>query len=244
MTRQSHDQLAKQYLTELLTPLGKVETSFDVSSEARQVDIWFIPASSPPTNAPNLGLLGKMAVSSCLLEVFRNPPSAVEVRNCLLKLYSLHGDLLRKARRKKQSLKEADLPFLWILSPTVSEQFLKGFEANLVANQNWDEGVYFLPFSQKTGIVAINQLPVILDTLWLRVLGKGTTQQQAIEELVELPKGTPLQDNLLDLLGNWYTNVKLRENISNNDRELMDEFITSLFETKGTMASRRTNRDG
>ena len=38
MTRFIHDQFAKQYLTELLSPLGTVETSKDISSEVRQVD--------------------------------------------------------------------------------------------------------------------------------------------------------------------------------------------------------------
>ncbi|HEY9893646.1 MAG TPA: hypothetical protein V6D37_17990 [Candidatus Sericytochromatia bacterium] len=35
MTRQAHDQFAKEYLAELLAPLGDVETSRDVSSEVR-----------------------------------------------------------------------------------------------------------------------------------------------------------------------------------------------------------------
>jgi hypothetical protein len=55
MTRQSHDQLAKQYLAELLTPIGKVETSFDIASEVRQVDVWFVPASPL---SPDVSVLG------------------------------------------------------------------------------------------------------------------------------------------------------------------------------------------
>ncbi|WP_322745925.1 hypothetical protein [Dolichospermum flos-aquae] len=37
MTRQVHDQLAKEYLKELLKPLGKVETSKDVKSEVQEI---------------------------------------------------------------------------------------------------------------------------------------------------------------------------------------------------------------
>jgi hypothetical protein len=44
MTRQPHDQFAKQYLEELLSPLGKVEVSREVTDEVRQVDILFFPA--------------------------------------------------------------------------------------------------------------------------------------------------------------------------------------------------------
>ncbi|MFM5887867.1 MAG: hypothetical protein ACKPFD_18775 [Dolichospermum sp.] len=35
MTRFIHDQFAKQYLTELLTPYGQVETSKDITAEVR-----------------------------------------------------------------------------------------------------------------------------------------------------------------------------------------------------------------
>lgn len=35
-----------QYLAELLTPLGHVETSRDVVSEVRQIDVWFVPSGA------------------------------------------------------------------------------------------------------------------------------------------------------------------------------------------------------
>lgn len=89
MTRQPHDQFAKQYLEELLAPLGQVETSREVSPEVRQVDVWFVPTRSPSTEPQNLGLLGKMAATACLLEPFRNAPSPVEVLDCQSKLNSL-----------------------------------------------------------------------------------------------------------------------------------------------------------
>jgi hypothetical protein len=37
MTRFIHDQFAKQYLTEIFTPYGKVEVSQDIISEKRQI---------------------------------------------------------------------------------------------------------------------------------------------------------------------------------------------------------------
>jgi hypothetical protein len=76
MTRQAHDQFAKEYLAELLAPLGDVETSRDVSSEVRQVDVSFVPIS-PSKEPQQLGLLGKIAATACLLEPFQNVPSAV-----------------------------------------------------------------------------------------------------------------------------------------------------------------------
>ncbi|MEQ8959598.1 MAG: hypothetical protein RLP02_17025, partial [Coleofasciculus sp. C2-GNP5-27] len=207
MTRQPHDQFAKQYLEELLSSLGTVETSHDVSSEVRQIDIWFVPAPSPSTDSENLGLLGKMATTACLFEPFRNAPTPGEVRSCMSKLHSVEAELLRKARRERRSLSEDELPLLWILSPSCSQRLLNGFDAKLNQKENWGEGVYFLAEFLRTALVAINQLPVSQDTLWLRVLGKRRTQQQAIEELLELPKESPWRRNILEILANWRINV-------------------------------------
>ena len=136
MTRQAHAQFAKQYLAELLTSLGEVETSRHVSSEVRQVDVSFVPKQAASIESQHLGLLGKIASSTCLLKPFQNVPSAVEVPNCLLKLYSLHGELLRKARRERNVLLEADLPSLWILSPSCSQSLLNRFGSKL-ADTGW-----------------------------------------------------------------------------------------------------------
>lgn len=220
MTRQAHDQFAKQYLAELLAPIGEVETSRDVSSEVRQVDVSFVPKQSPSIELQHLGLLGKMASSACLLEPFRNVPSAVEVRNCLLKLYSLHGELLRKARRERKTLMDADLPSLWILSPSCSPSLLNGFGSKL-ADTGWMNGVYFLPELQKTALLAINQLPTVEETLWLRLLGRDATQRQAVNELVALPQRYPFRRNVLELLANWRINLTVGENLSNDNQELI-----------------------
>ncbi|NEQ36318.1 MAG: hypothetical protein F6K40_08500 [Okeania sp. SIO3I5] len=69
--------------------------------------------------------------------------------------------------------------------------------------------------------VAINQLPIHQDTLWLRVLGKGQTQDQAILELETLPRGNPLRENLTELLTSWHVTIQFRENIDEDDRELL-----------------------
>ncbi|MEG3437909.1 hypothetical protein V0288_12345 [Pannus brasiliensis CCIBt3594] len=41
-----HDQFAKNYLEELLSPLGTVEVSKEVTDETRQVDIFFSPTET------------------------------------------------------------------------------------------------------------------------------------------------------------------------------------------------------
>jgi flagellar biosynthesis/type III secretory pathway protein FliH len=78
-----------------------------------------------------------------------------------------------------------------------------------------------LPNFLKAGIVAIHQLPVNKDTLWLRVLGKGGTQKRAVEELVELPEHNPWRENLLEILANWRKNLELRDNLSTEEQEVI-----------------------
>ena len=73
----------------------------------------------------------------------------------------------------------------------------------------------------KVGIVVIHQLPVNQETLWLRVLGKGGTQKRAVEELVSLPENTPGRDNLLEILANWRKNLELRDNLNNEEQEVI-----------------------
>ncbi|MEC4892416.1 MAG: hypothetical protein SAL07_09615 [Oscillatoria sp. PMC 1051.18] len=59
------------------------------------------------------------------------------------------------------------------------------------------------------------------ETLWLRILGKGTTQQQAISELIALPEANLLRVNTLELIANWRINLQMRENLTDEDRELI-----------------------
>ena len=176
MARTNHDQFAKQYLAELLAPLGSVEPGREVTGSVQQADIWFIPGEVVSAERQVLGLLNQMALSPCLLEPFRNPPSWIEVRSCLLKLFLLHGEFQRRNRRDRASgatsgnLKEDDLPRLWILSPSASPTLLDGCRAR-EEPENWGAGVYFLADALRAAIVALNQLPHTESTLWLRILG-------------------------------------------------------------------------
>ncbi|AUS35890.1 hypothetical protein amyaer_p04650 (plasmid) [Microcystis aeruginosa NIES-2481] len=198
--------------------LGTIRKSKKVKSEVQEIDVWFEPFSSPPPTDLPLGLLGKMAATSCLFEPFRNPPTEVEIRSCLSKLYAVHGEILRKAKRSNKTLTVAELPFLWILTPTFSARMIEDFGTHS-DESNWLTGVYFLAKSLKAGIIVIHQLPVIDDTLWLRVLGKGGTQKRAVEELVELPESNPFRENLLEILANWRKNLELRDNLSTEEQE-------------------------
>ncbi|MEA5603205.1 hypothetical protein [Nostoc sp. UHCC 0252] len=179
-------------------------------------------SAAPQAQAPNLGLLGRIALlNTALLEPFRNQPSKTEVRNCLTKLFTVIADSQRKAKREDTTIPEDNLARLWILSPSVSEALLESFGAKLEL-ETWMPGVYFLPDSFRTAILAINQLPVTDETLWLRILGKGQTQRQAVNELLALPESNLLRQNTLKLITNWrIVLIQQTDDLTEDEQELI-----------------------
>ena len=119
MTRLKFDQFAKQYLEEFLTPFGTVERQHEVSAEPRFGDILFQP-DPQPAQPPDLGMLGQIARTACLIEPFSTAPTVSEIRNYLLKLLLIEADLQRRAARQSNPKIDPDLPYLWLLCPSVS----------------------------------------------------------------------------------------------------------------------------
>ncbi|MBE9121034.1 hypothetical protein IQ269_09420 [Tychonema sp. LEGE 07199] len=242
MTRFIHDQFAKQYLKELLTPLGKVETSRDIAGEVRQIDVFFAPKPEPEVEPTTLGILGQIAAKTAVLEPFRSPVQTGEIRSCLGKLFDVHAEYERVAARDNSRIAEADLPQLWILSPTVSDVMLAGFGA-IPEPENWVNGVYFLSPSLKAAIIAIHQLPRTPETLWLRILGKGNVQKQALAELRELPSDNFFRLSALELLYNLRTILEVRQDIDREDRELIME-LSPLYLQRLEDATQRGIQQG
>jgi hypothetical protein len=226
MTRFIHDEFAKQYLTELLTPYCEVETSKDITSEARQIDVLFTPNSPSPDRIESLGLLGKMATyaSYTLCEPFRNAVSISEIRSCINKLFDIVADIERQGKRNNARINEEQLPYLWIFTPTASLNILSGFNASLDQNQ-WGEGVYFLGKSFKTAIIVIHQLPSTPETLFLRILGRGKVQRQAVEELEALLANSSSLSNVVQLVHDLIAILSARQqqqqDIDQDDQELI-----------------------
>lgn len=143
MTRFIHDRFAKEYLEELLSPIGTVNIGHDVTSEVREIDVYFTPGTAIPSYSENLGLLGKMACTTAIFEPFRNPASASEICSCLGKLLDVRGDKERKFRRENTRSDDEQLPKLWILVPTASKALIDSFNAK-PDTENWMQGIYFL----------------------------------------------------------------------------------------------------
>ena len=224
MTRFIHDQFAKQYLTELLTPYGQVETSKDITAEVRQIDLLFIPDPQPAQSLEKLGLLGRMATNYAIFEPFRNPVSRSEIRSCIGKLFDIHADLERQAKRNETRINETELAQLWIFTPTASVDILESFNGTL-DETNWGKGIYFLSTGLKTVVVVIHQLPSTPETLFLRVLGRGKVQRQAVEELEALANNSPFLGDIIELVHNLIAVLSTRQrqehDIDQDDQELI-----------------------
>ncbi|MFB2879047.1 DUF4351 domain-containing protein [Floridanema aerugineum] len=220
MTRFVYDQFAKQYLEELLTPLGSVKMSRDVTAEVREIDVLFVPQNQNENIIKTLGLLGKIAATTAIIEPFRNPVSSDNICSCIGKLFDFNAESNRVSNREEKQLVSGDRPRLWILTPTLSKPILDSFGANLEL-ENFGEGVYFLPPAFRTTIVVIHQLPNTPETLWLRLLGKGNVQKSAIAQFNSLPNTTPFKDSVLELLSNLFAILEARQDLDSEDRELI-----------------------
>lgn len=218
MTQFPHDQFAKNLLESLLAPGGQVTTALTIDSEVREIDVYFNP-SSDPSRISALGLLARCASQPAVFEPFRNPVSIPEIRSCMSKLYDLHRETVRQAKKDGRKITDAELPILWILTPTLAAPTLTGFGA--INEVSWGNGVYLLPPLQKTGIIVIHQLPAIPATLWFRLLGKGKVQQQAISEVAALPVDSPYRTDALKLFGNLRIILESQQSRKLEDQELI-----------------------
>ncbi len=166
MSEFPHDDFAKDYLTELLRNIGTAVPNKVIKSERREGDIWFERNSklTIASQRKKLGLMGQLLRRDSLIEVFRNPATAMEIRSCRGKLTDIEGEMARGAKRKGETLTEDVLPDLWFIMPTVSEEIRQGFGFRKVRLP----GVYRLHKFDRTGLIVVHQLPVTEETLWIR----------------------------------------------------------------------------
>jgi hypothetical protein len=217
MTRFIYDQFSKDYLDELLLPYGEVTANQIIASERLEIDVCF---SRTVEQLPNeLGLLGKLASRFCLFEPYRNPVTPLQIRSCWGKLIAVEAETVREFKRKKQTFTEAELPYLWILTPTASQTILDGFTTKIT--EEFGAGVYVCGTLLRMGIVVIHQLPVIPETLLLRLLGRGKVQTLAISEVESLRENDPLKSIILEQLYNLQQNLFVQNDVDSEDREVI-----------------------
>jgi hypothetical protein len=232
MTRQIHDQFGKELLTELVQPFGQVGVNQEIHAETYHADLSFVP--SPTARADGfhkLGLLGRMITHSCLIEYFWKPPTVAEIRSCVLKLFSWHGQLQREAKQNKKRLSDSELPQLWIVTTTLPQTLFKKCSPTL-SQIDWGDGVYMFGDLWKTAIVAIDKLPVTEETVWLRLLGKGTTQEPAVETVLTWVKTDPSLSNILEIIYKWCALLDTKPQLTQPEKELLMNLSSAYQEAR------------
>lgn len=87
----------------------------------------------------------------------------------------------------------------------------------------------------RAAIVAINELPVTEETLWFRLLGRGTVQRQAVSKLVALPPENLLRRNVLEIIYKWRVSLMTQQELTQDDQELIMN-LTQAYEEARTAA--------
>ena len=201
MTQNPFDAFSKEYLADLLAPFGTVERSFEVPGESKFIDVLFLPTNTADTSGIK-GLLKQVVSTPSLLEIYSGVPTVDEVSTCLHELFWLREDIARKANSADRKLTENDYPQLWILAASLSEPLKK--ECAVIHKPGFPRGFYHFPSPiVRTIMVSLKDLPSTPNTLWMRVLGRGQTQENAIADVVALPLSDPRRAPILRMLCAW-----------------------------------------
>jgi hypothetical protein len=228
-------------LEELLKSFGTVEAPKSIPGEVREIDVFFSPKSQESLDLASLGVLGRFAFTPSIFEPFRNPASIDEILDCLLKLLEVRGGIKREAKTQKIKLQPQNLPKLWILTPTASE--VKLSQLGAVEHADWLSGIYLMPEALRTAIVVIHQLPETMETLWLRILGRDSVQQRAIEELNSLPTNHPFREMTLKSIYNLRQHLVANQKKQTEDRELIMR-LQPLYEQDRELAKQEGKIEG
>ena len=70
------------------------------------------------------------------------------------------------------------------------------------------------------------------ETLWLRILGRGNVQKQAIDKLEALPVDNPFRENALRLLLSLQRDLEFTQNQDQDDQELIMRLSSRYLQEK------------
>jgi Domain of unknown function (DUF4351) len=115
------------------------------------------------------------------------------------------------------------------VNPSLSKAVIASFGAQ--SHVNGLLRTYALPAALQATIVVIHQLPKTSETLWLRLLGRGKVQSQAIVEVLSLPIDDPARTRTLQLLASWKNTLEVAT-IEGEERELMMALSQAYLESE------------
>jgi len=189
--RTRFDQLAKQLTRAALAACGPVETDAEAPADPRRIDLYFEPDAARAPIPSFLGLLGRITAAPSTLEFFHNTPGGDELADCIIK----HGQF-----RHYLALREPPppVPTLWVISSGRPDGGIEGLR--LRRTKGWPVGIYDGPSLLWTRLVVVSELPVVRNTLLLRLFGAGRVLTQAIAQLKALGPDAPERRLALPIL--------------------------------------------
>jgi hypothetical protein len=217
LMRTRFDQFGKQMLRALLAMHGPVETDAEVVTDPRRVDLWFTP---DPTRTPvrnGLGLLGQITANPSSLEFFHCTPSGDDLTTCMIK----HGQFRHALSLRRPA---PPLPIQWVISSGRPGDGIAGLR--FYAMHGWPPGIYTGPPLLWTRLVVVSELPVVRETLLLRLLGAGPVLKQAIAELKALGAAELERSLVLPIL------VRLRLELLSDPKRQTDDDQEFLMDTQ------------
>lgn len=215
MTTKPFDQFNKSLFQALLSACGQVIPNFALLGEERAIDVFFAPHPDSPPDPAELGVLALIAQKPALLEPFRSGLADEDIETCLMKLFMVNAQL----RNKNTNIPSTIPPHLWIIAAEVSDRILTDFGG--IIDPEMGEGFYKLTKGFKTTIIAVEELPTTPETLWLRLMGKGRTQEDAIADLLMLPESDVKRSSALNLLVSWRINMEIMEQVEQEERRIL-----------------------
>ena len=229
MRLSAYDEHAKNLLSLLLEAHGRVRPQQRVKSHVQYADVSFQPRKRRTARAralePHLGLLTRYLGTPVLFEHFSSAPTEQDLRGCLRKLFNLMAHREAEARRKQPSIAQ---PFTepptspptslkLVLLLAVPTPALAGFGPQPVREPDAPSGLYALLPAYHTEIIVVPELPETLDTLWLRMMGRGEVYARALQAFTQLPADHPLRLDVMNLLVEHYEWMIDQEEEANDD---------------------------
>uniref|UniRef100_UPI003D1389F6 hypothetical protein n=1 Tax=Haliangium sp. TaxID=2663208 RepID=UPI003D1389F6 len=179
-----YDQRCKALLAAAFESVAEAEMERAVHVPPQRIDVAFEP--KPGVRAPELGLLDRIvAEGPGMIEYYSHTVRANDVEECQRKRHSYTHERRLAAKRHKP----AD-PLLWIVSMGRPRKALKRYEAQVM--EGWPTGCWRTREVDRTRFVVLNDLPETIETVLLRLLGRGRRFHRALAELMALPEEHPL----------------------------------------------------
>jgi hypothetical protein len=191
------DKYTKEVLGSMLSLPGWVSREYEIVAQDQRADMIFKLDPARVHEWRQLGVLGRMVVgewwqrpenphggeSLALIELFSRPPGLLRFADCLRKQLMVHHDLVRQARAQKS--KPPPWPRLWMISTGVPRALIREFEMQPM--DGWPGGFWRLQKAFRVHLVVVCDLPDTLETLPLRLVGRGAVLGQAIRDVGSLP---------------------------------------------------------